>query len=66
MRLKILDYDGTTEVEEWLLRVTHYLNYYNVVEGDRVRVCSVQMKGRATYLVDPDKRGTHQVGRLLP
>ncbi|KAJ6803174.1 uncharacterized protein M6B38_109360 [Iris pallida] len=52
LRLKIPDFDGSTEVEEWLLRVTRYFNYYDVPEGDRVRVCSVQMKGAAAYWFD--------------
>lgn len=44
LRLKIPDYDGDLDVEEWLLRVNHYFNYYNVQEWDRIKVFSVQLK----------------------
>lgn len=52
LRLKLPDCTGLTDVEEWLLRVSHYFNYYNVPEWDRMKVCSVQMKGPAAYWFD--------------
>lgn len=48
-RLKLPEFDGTGDVEEWLMRVDHYFSFYHTLEADRVKLCSVQLKGIAAY-----------------
>ncbi|KAJ6812877.1 uncharacterized protein M6B38_146075 [Iris pallida] len=52
LMLELPDYDGIADVEEWLLRVGHYFNYYGVPDWDRVKICAVQMKGSAAHWFD--------------
>lgn len=51
-RLKFHEFDGTGDVDEWLMRINHYFSYYNTHESDRIRVCSVQLKNIAAYWLD--------------
>lgn len=44
LRVILPEFDGTWDVDEWLMRINHYLSYYNTPEGDRIKVCSVQLK----------------------
>lgn len=52
LRLKLPEFDGETDVEEWLLRVQHYFSFYCVPKWDRVKICSVQLKGIDAHWYD--------------
>lgn len=51
-KLELPTFDGNGEVEEWLLRINNFFKLYQIPVMERVKVCSVQLKGAAAYWFD--------------
>lgn len=51
-RLKLPEFDGMADVEEWLLIAHYFFNFYSVLDWDRIKTVSLRLKGTAANWFD--------------